>query len=447
MRLSCQLGIIAIAIVLSYGPASATALGDLAASMQAGDWAELSTTNLEPTLSSNSGGATGSYLPYQEDAVWDPNSEQFLFIGSDHQHQSGYAQFGAYSAQTNAWRSMPRPSWFHSITASAMHGYDHNAINADKGYHYFMQYCCSPKLRRYDIAAGTWAELAGIGAYYQAAGGLEHFPEKGGLIFAADYGGGNVWFYNEATNRWTTLASNLAMGGHHNFAEYNPVHKVMILGGGDGSGAIYKLDTNFNITRMTDAPFSLRVQQAIVTVDPVTGDYLVFGGAGLFYTYDVINDKWTRQSGTNPLAQPPLYQSDKPYLVTIASPISSYGVTMFVKHNPMGNQAWVYLYKHSSTTGTAGAAVPDQDVAVNVWPNPFNSTVKIMVRRYAYGVRRVSSQIYNISGKLVKDFTPYASRITPYAFNWNASQTPPGIYLLKVKLGTRHITKKLFIAR
>jgi hypothetical protein len=84
---------------------------------------------------------------------------------------------------------------------------------------------------------------------------------------------------------------------------------------------------------------------------------------------------------------------------------------------------------------------------LEVYPNPFNSAVKIMVRRYAYGVWRVSLKIYDISGKLVKDFTPYASRITPYSFAWNASTLPAGIYLLKLNVGQKTITKKLFLQK
>jgi hypothetical protein len=84
---------------------------------------------------------------------------------------------------------------------------------------------------------------------------------------------------------------------------------------------------------------------------------------------------------------------------------------------------------------------------LTILPNPFNPAVKIMVRRYAYGVQRVSSQIYDISGKLVKDFTPYASRITPYTFTWNAFQHPSGVYILKATLGNRTLTKKLVLQK
>jgi rhodanese-related sulfurtransferase len=84
---------------------------------------------------------------------------------------------------------------------------------------------------------------------------------------------------------------------------------------------------------------------------------------------------------------------------------------------------------------------------IRIFPNPFNPVVTIMVRRYAYSVRRVSLKIYDISGKLVKDFTPYASRITPYTFTWNASQYHSGTYILKALIGNKIYSRKLILQK
>jgi hypothetical protein len=82
---------------------------------------------------------------------------------------------------------------------------------------------------------------------------------------------------------------------------------------------------------------------------------------------------------------------------------------------------------------------------LRVYPNPFNQAVKIMVRRSAYGVRRVSLQIYDIRGKMIKDFTPYASRITPYAYTWTPSRLPAGLYLVRARTGNRVLERKLLL--
>jgi hypothetical protein len=110
------------------------------------------------------------------------------------------------------------------------------------------------------------------------------------------------------------------------------------------------------------------------------------------------------------------------------------------------NEYHVFRYKPETTSVEKVGLVADR-VKILVSPNPFNSTVKIMVRRYAYGVRRVSTQIYDISGKLVKDFTPYASRITPYTFAWNTAALPSGIYILRATVGSRTFTKRIFLQK
>jgi hypothetical protein len=163
-----------------------------------------------------------------------------------------------------------------------------------------------------------------------------------------------VHVYRAATNSWvgplnTTPLSDT--GDYHNVAEYNPVHKVVIFGGGNGSGALYKLSANGAVTPLTAAPFPLRVIESIVTVDPVSGDYLVFGRNGEFYKFDVTDGPagtWTRLAGPPPFASPLLGSSSSTVDLVVAAPISTYGVVMFIKHIP-GNasQTKVYLYKHS----------------------------------------------------------------------------------------------------
>src|SRR5262245_12664675 len=60
-----------------------TAMGDLAASMQPGTWAELSTNNINALLS-NCNCATGAILVFGEGGYWDPASHKFFFAGADH---------------------------------------------------------------------------------------------------------------------------------------------------------------------------------------------------------------------------------------------------------------------------------------------------------------------------------------------------------------------------
>jgi hypothetical protein len=88
---------------------------------------------------------------------------------------------------------------------------------------------------------------------------------------------------------------------------------------------------------------------------------------------------------------------------------------------------------------------------VRVSPNPFSTSVKIraLVRNDECGVMNINAGIFDINGRLITRFDQF--RIPHSAFgisyNWDASDHPPGIYLLKVRTGNRIITKKLMLAR
>jgi hypothetical protein len=78
----------------------ATTLSDLAASMQPGQWAELTPNNINPTLT-NTGGASAFIFGYTDSTKGDPVSRQFFFIGMDHNQPSG-ERFVSYTESTNS---------------------------------------------------------------------------------------------------------------------------------------------------------------------------------------------------------------------------------------------------------------------------------------------------------------------------------------------------------
>src|SRR5262245_12182069 len=84
----------------------ATELGKLAKGMKPGTWAELSTANLVEAHRAK--GNSGAIFGYNEGAVWDPRSRQWLYVGGDHNDP---ARFVTYSADRNSWIVMPQPDW------------------------------------------------------------------------------------------------------------------------------------------------------------------------------------------------------------------------------------------------------------------------------------------------------------------------------------------------
>jgi hypothetical protein len=138
------------------------------------------------------------------------------------------------------------------------------------------------------------------------------------------------------------------MGIYHNTGQYSPTHKVVLLGGGNGSSDLYKLDAAGKVTTLKKTPIGIGVMQSLLTLDPASGDFLLFGKNGTFYVYDVATDAWRQQdSASVPIFSPTRVKDNKVWHVT-ATPVSTYGVTLFVKYyHADPPRAWVYLYKHS----------------------------------------------------------------------------------------------------
>ena len=82
----------------------ATAMSDLAASMQAGSWAVLNTNGLNSALVTY--GCNGvSILGYSDGAMWDPVDSKFYHMGSPHCGGAAgcHAKLIEYDEATNTW--------------------------------------------------------------------------------------------------------------------------------------------------------------------------------------------------------------------------------------------------------------------------------------------------------------------------------------------------------
>lgn len=317
-----------------------TALGALAASMQPGTWAALATNNINQAFGEISGNtATGDILPYADGMVWNPLTRQTFFIGSDHNYNpSSYIslRFVSYSDATNTWSIMPQPSWF---TAGIGHAYDHNAINPSNADFYYLNYS-SYDFRKYNIASGSWTQLPAPPInIYPPLSSIAYFPELGGLFYVTDNGG--AFLFNEGKQQWSSIGKVSGMN-YHNFSEYNPVHNVVVFGGGNGSRKMYKLSSSGQITALKDAPIELSMPWMKFTVDPVSGDYLVFTYGKQFYVYNVVTDAWQLRNDAVPI-----WNTDGQDVMHVSAiPISTYGVVMFVTCD--GPKCRVNLYKHAS---------------------------------------------------------------------------------------------------
>ncbi len=351
------LGVLAASMALAGTPGEAaqgaTPLATLAASMAPGTWAELATNGFSGALLQD-GTASDYITQYTDEAVWDSRSRQLLFSGQSHR---GIGKFIAYKESTNAWTALPTPPEFvHSQSAwGFVHAYDHQAVDPAAGRTYRARYH-SAAIYRYDTVAAAWTKLTDCpsftGAADQITRGFEYFPEMGGLLV---YEAGNgLYFYSESTGAWRTLATGLGTATYHEIARYNPVHRVVLFGGGNTNRKLWKVDASGTVTPLRDPPLSIGISMTIFAVDPVSGKSLVFGGGtsgpGVFYEYDLAGDSWTQLAG----AVPPIFSqpgSDGPVFGTVAAPLPQHGVVMFVHYD--FDRSKVFLYKHTASAPSA----------------------------------------------------------------------------------------------
>src|SRR5438874_1300076 len=69
------------AVVARAQTQTQTQMASLAASMPAGSWAELVTSNISVL---NQAGSDGNIIGYAADAAWNPITHQLCFVGNDH---------------------------------------------------------------------------------------------------------------------------------------------------------------------------------------------------------------------------------------------------------------------------------------------------------------------------------------------------------------------------
>ncbi|MBL8028038.1 MAG: T9SS type A sorting domain-containing protein [Fibrobacteres bacterium] len=362
-------------------------------------------------------------FPFANDAAWDPISESVLFIGAPHQHPWVWG-FPIYKVETNSWRSGNLKPYFDPTGQINTHSYDNIASVYGSGKMYFYtptpnthpqkstnSYCFSI----YDIPKDTWnVEVIPNDMVSGPYSALNYFPDINSLIYT---NAGKISRYRLDTKQWSLLGSR-TMGGIHNVGEYDPVHKIMLLGGGIDSKQLYKMDTLLQITPIALAPKILDVSSMIFTCDPVTGTFIVWEKDSL-YAYDVVSDKWST------LMKSPIANFQAAW--ASATPVKEYGVIAF-----MLNYQWpLLLYKHENMT-SAEKNVGYTSLAtasINASPSPANSFTIIKVGDSKNRQHEIS--IFDLSGKMVRRLNFMDNRFVWDLKDGSGQKVTPGVYLLK----------------
>jgi hypothetical protein len=318
----------------------AAALKNLAETTSSGTFVELGATGYDAALID--AGQGHHVLQYSDKGVWDPNTCQALFLGGGH---LSLVKYIGLSASSNLWFQAPNPPWWcDPQTVSnpyqcSTHAYQHDALDPATGTFYFRGFN-SATVRRHQVDAtidADWDTITDLpsGAASCIATSLEFFPDRNELVYVNCTDQSlNTW--KPGGSSWATVTGPFAMGDYHNYGVYNPVHKVVMFGLGNGSTGFHKYDAAGTVVTAQSPPRTFHPSPGdqetlrILTVDPVSGKYLAVAPNGDMFEYDVPGDQWS------PLT------TKAPEGLQVAIPVSSYGVVLFLANAP----AEVYIYKH-----------------------------------------------------------------------------------------------------
>lgn len=405
--------------ILFCTAASGSVLGDAAAALGEKSWVRM------PANSSLSAiNFPANFTAYADGAVWDPVRKQVRWVGSGGTCcTDGRFYMLTYDEATDRWTNPTTP-----FQASG-HGYDGNTINPATGMNYAIIWS-SNVIKTWN---GSWGALPPHPLGSSCCMSLTWFPDinsgNGGLVLNG--GNGKAAWYNGSG--WTSVPGATASpwGSIEVFSEYNPVQKVIWMGGGSygatGTERVsYIMDTQFNMTKMQNAPFTLKANASLQSCDPVSGLFLVYSfSTRAWWGFDAVANSWSQITGMK--NQPDLGGQ---YAFQVVIP--EYNVIMIFK------QSAVYLYRHSLPSGTelaAGARGPQARISLS--PNPFHSVVTIGIPA---GFE--SARIFNVSGKKVADL---GCRAQHGQVAWNADGLPSGVYLLKVTGVKGAVTRRLLL--
>lgn len=317
----------------SKSNAEPTVLARLAASMKPGTWAVVPTEGPDDLIKAPPPSKGLDIMTWCDDGHWDSRSGQFLFMGL---RQS--RRFIAYSQKTNAWRDVGLPA-DHAAAGSPPqlsrfgHVYSRNALDPQLSQYYHMDHNDGGGIHRYDLRTEKWTKLP-PGGNYAMTGVIEYFSARKGLVNLAN-GKQGILFFSEETQKWENLGP-VPVHGYHSLGRHNPFREEVLLAGGNESPRVVViLKKDGPAQRMKDAPFDLTIRQAIITVDPVSGRYLLMDPPSKkLYEFDSKTDAYRLIDDFTTTAWP--FQS---YDAPVAAFIPEHGVTMWVARK-------TYLYKH-----------------------------------------------------------------------------------------------------
>jgi hypothetical protein len=289
--------------------------------------------------------------------VYDPVQDEILLAGGA--PASGHNVLVRYRGGEARWQVEPiEGQW---LVGAA---YDTVSLNPAARELYAGSRLRANSVRCLNLDNGEWQSLPqqpeSVG-FVPSEPSAEYFPDRDELVWLQKQRLG-VW--KRSTRSWSLVSMVLeSLGVRGAIARYSPAERcVLILGGATTdtvpaavSRAVYKYDARGVLTRLKDAPESVRIypNRAVVSVDPVSGNLLViqavlgpdltdFTGLVEFWEYNCSVDAWSKLDASQIPAPAGWWRENHPAGV-LAIPVSKHGVLMFL--SLAGARSTVFLYK------------------------------------------------------------------------------------------------------
>jgi hypothetical protein len=447
---------IIIATFISLSLVLGSVLSDAVATMNAGNWKKI-TTNLTKEMLCQG----ASYFPsFASDLGYDPKTQKIFFLGGGHGRTWNFI---IYDIATNTFEdvwsgslTLPLSCMASSTADSACpdHEYDCIAMDTDSSIFYFLSRKgeggtgpIGASMFRYDINASTWSvhpEMIATGIRLDVGMGVEYFtPLKKFVVYSARRGRPGLQIFDHQ-GRWTKLGGYVT-GHYPNFVLYNTHNKKIYFGGSNSGGTSWEeLDTNLNITAIPNSPVSGESSSENLMHDAATGDILLLKEAGSLYACNVYGTKSWRTVDNSP---PPMAGGKD----VLSCDLTDYYANFFIASETNGNNAEVWLYKHSNDVPPVleeKAIKHAEKNPMTISPNPFSGTARITIGT-SLNADNYSLKIFDINGKRVKDLTsgiPNSSFVirNSFSFYLQAEGLSAGLYIVRLSYGKKVFEKKLF---
>ena len=390
-------------------PVNASKLGDLASSMSAGTFAEITgSTNYNfggvgggiwVPLDSPGGCGTGDYITqFATNAAYDQSRGVIRFIGQSHGNCTS-GRFVGYTIATDTWDqgtpsgTLAWPSAFVGQYAGSggpgcaplCLNHEWDQFNAVRPTDSLQVMWIGPNAIQYNPATNTWAQAGGTAypccVHGSSTNSFRWFPDANKFIFAnPDYGAYFLDpannFSNNSTAAWTYIicgstcfAATAPMqagsiydsdAGHSNsLMAYDRVHGFMYYA--TGSFGFGRFSASGTWTKLANCPVECQLNTATMAGDPVTGEIVLLSNQGAVHAYNQ-NTGWRSVA----VSVPGLFSGGVPgAFSTISTPLWDYGVIWFARYNSPTSQG-TWIYKH--TAGAPDTQAPTAPTGLTVTP-------------------------------------------------------------------------------